>query len=503
MVRYCSPALVLATLCTLSAADPLPSVDRTLAQQAALAQARDFLTENKPAAAVQLLEQNLATADGNRVFLDLLRSAYAAELKTTMQANGDPKRIHDLRTKLTLLGGSPPAEAPAPVPVPAPPMPAAEPTKSAGFDILSQASVLFSQGKAEPQKFDLAAQLYAAAFANKVEMNPDQLTAWAYCRVRVAGDHLNRSGMTGAAAAELVTEIEDALKLAPNNAGLQKVGQELLLAAKQKAGGAVAPVASANPFTGGRTPTAPAAATSDWEVIETASFRVRHRGNRAVAEAVARAAEEKRTEIFTRWSGPPGGAWEPKCDIHLHPTAETFTASTRQPAAATGHAVVSLDGGRPVSRRVDLRAEDTTVAHDALPRELTHIIVTDLFPTQSPPRWAIEGMAVLAASPGEVDRYLRTAVKCHRGGELIQLATMLTLAEPPAERVTGFYVGSVSLVEFLTRWKGEKAFTTFLRDSQRYGMGSAMKRQYGVGDAQQLEDVWIRGALSSARGQAE
>ena len=127
-------------------------------------------------------------------------------------------------------------------------------------------------------------------------------------------------------------------------------------------------------------------------------------------------------------------------------------------------------------------------------------MLADLFPSAAPPRWAAEGMAVLAASPAEVDRYLRTVPRCRQAGELPPVDALLAAPAPPPDRVTGYYVGSVALVEFLVRWKGDKAFTAFLRDGQRYGPGTALQRQYGVTDARQL-DAALAGA--AARGQAQ
>ena len=262
---------------------------------------------------------------------------------------------------------------------------------------------------------------------------------------------------------------------------MQEVGQNLLAAARKRAGVS----ASAGSTT-----------EDGWNVVESASFRVRHRGHVAAADAVLAAAETRRNEIFTRWSGPAGGPWSPKCEITLHPTADVFATATGQHPTATGRATVHLHEGRVTDRTIDLRADDATVADNALPRELTHLVLADLFPTQAPPRWAIEGMAVLAASPVEVDRYLRTLPRCREAGTLIPLATLITLPAPPADQVTGYYVGSVSLVEFLVRWKGDKAFTTFLRDSHRYGVEVAMKRQYGVANAAQLEATWLQDATA-------
>ncbi len=504
MARSRPAALVCALLVlpAARAADPVP-VDRALAVQTAMAEAKELLAGNRPADAVEKLEVQLTHADGSRAYLDLLRTAYAAEAKQLQLTGADPKRLAEVRTKLALLGGEPPAPAAPVLPAVPPPVVSrsdpppkpAPPADAGGSDALKQAATLFNEAGAEPLKFKLAAAKFAAAFLGRVKMSQEQLAAWAYCRVRVAADDLNRSGNDPAAAAAVVAEVEDALKLAPENAGLQKVGHDLIAAARQRAGNTPAPARS-NPFTAAPSP------ADGWEVVETASFRVRHQGRRAQAEAVARAAEAKRNDIFARWSGPAGGGWEPKCEVFLHPTADAFARATGQPAAATGRAVVKLDGGRAVERRIDLRADDQAAADDALPRELTYVVLADLFPAAAPPKWAEAGMAVLASSPGEVDRYRRTLSRCYRNGELFPVEALFELKAPPAERVTAFSVQSVSLVDFLVKWKGEKAFTTFLRDAQRYGPAGALKTQYGVADPKQLEDLWTRSELSVGRAQA-
>lgn len=498
VVAPCVAALALAFSLAVPTAAPAtdPSrVDRALALQSAIADAKDLLTVHKSADAVAVLEKQLPFADGSRAFLDTLRSAYSAEIKRLQIANTDPGRVADLRTKLALLGvtvadeprptaaeaesKTVPVSTPVPAPVSAPPPP------DKGLDALKQAADAFNQGKTQPGRFAVAARLFATAFGSSVEMTPEHHAAWAYCRVRVAAERLNANPADPKVAAEVAAEVEEALKHAPGNAGLQKVGADLIAAAKARVGNG----------TGSGT-------VDTGDVIETASFRVRHGGRKAAGDAVARAAEAKRTEISARWSGPPGGAWEPKCEIVLHPDDAAFAKATGLPAGATGRAVVKLDGGRAVERRIDLKADDPTAADDALPRELTHVVLADLFPAQAPPRWAEAGMAVLAASPTEQDRYLRTAIRCHRDGDLVPAGQLLGATAVPADRVTGWYVGSVSLVDFLVKWKGEKAFTTFLRDSARYGQAQALKRQYGVADVRELDEAWARGALSSARGQA-
>ncbi|OWK35843.1 hypothetical protein [Fimbriiglobus ruber] len=539
MARFRPVALACAVLCVVSTARAQTPLDRALVVQRTIADANELLVASKSAAAVAVLEKHLTEADGSRAYLDLLRKAYGLELTRLQLANDDPKRVADVRTKLALLGATPdspntavpaPAEPVAPPPfpgqqpvvgepvnpLPTPPLapltPAVpppggvpvvtgEPTPAAApSDVLCKAAALFKEASAEllgqpkdePRKFGLAAALFQTAFMSKVEMSPDQLAAWAYCRVRLANDRLKREGSDPVVAAEVVNEVEDALKLVPGNAALQKVGGNIVAVARLRAAAGPAPAKGDRPTAGG---------SDGWELVETANFRVKHKGQRDSAEALGRAAEAQREQIFGRWSGPPGSAWGPKCEIVLHPTAAGFATATKQPAEATGRAVVHLAESRVTERRIDLRADDPAAADDALPRELTHVILADLFPHAAPPVWAETGMAVLASSPAELERYRRTFARYGQSGKLMPVETLFGLKGPPAERVTEFYVESVSLVEFLVKWKGEKAFKTFLGDSQRYGLVSALTRQYGLAGAAQLQDAWLRGERTSARGQ--
>jgi len=356
-------------------------------------------------------------------------------------------------------------------------LPAAAPPDAA------DARALFNEGK-----YADAAAAFAAR-RGQTALTADEVAAWAFCRVRVAADAVNHPAGDAATTAAAEKDVADALRLAPNNPELQKVGQAVLALARYKA--KAAPPAA----------TAPAA---DGPVIETASFVVRFQpADRATAEAVAKAAEAGRQETFARWSGPAAGAWGPRCEIVLHSTAADYARTTGKPAAGTGHSTVRLAAGRATARRIDLRADDAGAVANALPRELTHVVLADLFPYTAPPKWAEEGMAVLAGAPDEVGRYVRTLPRCARDGQLVPVGTLLEMTDfPAAEKITGFYCESVTLVDYLVKLKGEKHFTLFLRDCQRYGTAKALSQQYGLATPQALEAAWKRAALDVARGQA-
>ena len=470
-------AVIVGSFC-LHAAEPDP-VERALAVQHALATAERHLTANAPAEAVAVLEAQLPNADGSRAFLDALRRGYTAEL-THLETvpSADPARVLQLRRKLGLLGGTG-AVADAPAVSPEPAAPAADP--------LGDARALFQLGKHAEA---------AAAFAvlhDRSPLSPDEVAVWAFCRVRVAADTVNQPACDAGAAAAAEKDVVAALKLAPNNAELQKVGRVVLVVSRQKANGprAAATAPAADPLPAG-----------DWLTSETPSFRVRYRPeDRETGEAVAKAVEAKRNETFARWSGAPTGAWAPRCEITVHSTAEAYTQGTGKAAGNTGHATVKLTDGRAIERRIDLRADDAGAVANTLPRELTHVVLADHFPYTPPPKWAEEGMAVLAGSPDEVSRFVRTLPRC--AGELFPVATLMEMKDiPAADRVTGFYCESVTLVDYLVKLKGERHFTLFLRDAQRYGSAKALSQQYGIASPQALEQAWKRASLDVARGQA-
>lgn len=386
-----------------------------------------------------------------------------------------------LRPTLAVVGGF--LLAPFVLAQPLPPVdpfgsaPALKPPPAIRADTVKQAVDAFQRAKdGEPAKFTTARDLFAQAVKEKSTLTDDQQAAWAYCRVRCATDRLNAS-TDAATAAEVVAEVEDALATVPNQSSLRTAASDILVAAKKRAGNAVKPrpiaETSPRPF--------------DANALDSRSFVVKFQGRKAVAEELVQAAEKARADVFKRWSGPAGGDWSPKCEIVLHPTAEAFAAATGLSAAATGRAEVKLSGGQVSSRRIDLRADDETLIETALPREITHVILADLYPGKQPPAWAGLAMGVLSTNETEIGRYLRTAQRCARDGELPTASSVLDAETVPTKDVTGFHAESVAVADYLVRWKGEKMFTAFVRDSQRYGSEMALKRQYGLADTRELE----------------
>ena len=383
MARLLALLAVVLVVPLLVAADPAP-VEKQLTIQNAMLSARQALEANRPGEAVAALEAVIASADGNKAFLTLLREAYTADLVRLEKTPGaDGTRVAQLRRHLALLGGTAPEKRIA-TPTPAstvslpPPSLDQSPAALPSADSVAEAAAAFKKGE-----FATAARHFAA---NSASLTAEQRAAWAYCRVWNANDKLASSTCDAATASALSADVGEALKLAPGNVELQKVGKQVIAKANARL---------------------EASDSSTGDSIASASFRVHHSGHRELAESVAKAAESLRQATFERWSGPPAGPWSVKCDIYIHSTAAAYAKTTGRPAASTGNAIVRLNDGRAEERRIDLRADDEGLAANALPRELTHIVLADLFPDRPAPKWAVEGMAILAGAPEEAERFTR------------------------------------------------------------------------------------------------
>jgi hypothetical protein len=492
MPRFCALVLLFGFIPFAISAE-LSAVEKQIAIQHAMEAAEQYLKDNMPTQATHVLEQELSKADGNKAYLALLKRAYLSEMALLMNDPTQNANRLKVQRKLDILLGANPATPPSDI-LPASPVAAPGTTStevnSPGPNAAVEAANAFKKGD-----YAQAEQLYSSIGVAK--LSQEQKAAWACCRIRMASAKVNALQCDCDTAAAAANDVAEAIKLVPQNSELQKLGQQVIAVANFKANCR----AGTRPGPTGEGLARPVTVDGD-DVVVTASFRVRHTRARELAETVAKAAENSRKAIFERWSGPAFGAWEPKCEIVIHPNAETLAREANRPAGSTGRAIVQLVNGRPSERKIDLRADDVDITSNALPRELTHIVLADLFPDKPPPRWAEEGMAVLAGTSEETGRYTTTLRRCARDGDWFGVPQLMEMKEFPADKITGFFCESVSLTEYLVKARGDKNFTLFLRDSQRYGLAQALRRQYQIDGPQALEAAWKHAALEVGRAQA-
>jgi hypothetical protein len=500
---------------------PKRDVSAVVGVQRAIAAAREHLRANRSTEAVAALEAELLNADGNITFLNLLHDAYTANLRDLQAQKADATAIDTVRRRLRALDGKAAADLGAPVAAkpdaadirpPAPPIPDAPaelvaPTAAIGPSPESSAigivappvpgaainaaedpfqqklrdesgttSKLPLASKAfANRRFAEAAVLFAEASRGKESFSAAQRDESAYCQLHAIGMRLNKSTGPIADSSKMVQDVEAALQAGSER--LKPFGNQLLSEIRRR-GSAPEPVAS------------------DWQTIETANFRVCHRGQAAIAADIGQSAEAARKAMYERWAGSVANNWSSRCDIYLHTTAAEYAKATGKLADQVGHSTVGVKSSKVVSRRIDLRLDEPTLMDSVLPSEITQVVLADMFADQPLPRWAVVGMAALSESPEGVARYQRAVPPLLRDKKLFAVGAFLDQAafpEPPA--VTAFYAESVSLVAFLVQLKGSKAFATFLREAPRRGYARALTSHYGFKDPAELQDRWIKHVL--------
>lgn len=420
----------------------------------------------------------------------------------------------------TLVAAAEPAPKPpppsAPEPKPAPePEPAPEP-KPAPID--SKAELARGDAAFKAKDYQAAGRIYAELAGNRT-LPTGRNDHWAYCRWVDVVRRINAKPSTPAEWAAIDEEIAMIRQLTPAS----WFGEYLKnLAAERTPGGkpfkvdrlvvrGSAPDEPAAPAKAPRRPVAfapeaglqpvepPAGeAAGSWQMRETANFRIMHQ-DPALAEQIAQAAERARTEQVRRWAGEAaGGPWAPRCDIYLYPNAKAFAKLTGQPEDSPGFSTMGLKAGRVVARRINLRVDHPNLAKAVLPHEITHVVLADLFRAEQIPRWADEGMAVLAEP--ESEQALRTADLDEplAANKLFRVQDLMVMDYPDGQFWSLYYAQSVSLTRYLVKLGTPAQFVRFVQGAQRNGTEAELKRVYQIEGYGDLQQRWLADARSGA-----
>jgi hypothetical protein len=231
-----------------------------------------------------------------------------------------------------------------------------------------------------------------------------------------------------------------------------------------------------------------------WQVRSTANFRVFHLGS-ALAARVAREAEAERARQVSAWYGDaPVERWAPRCDIYLFPTlAALAQASGRDPRVGSASATPSrLYRGRMLSRRLNLAADDDGILDKTLPHEISHVILAELLGEKGVPRWANEGLAMVAERGTIVARSREVVAEYLAGGRTFPVKTLMEMTRyPDGEFLTLYYMQSLSLVRFLLDRGGREKLLQFLRASQTDEVEPILRRLYSIDGHVGLQKLWM------------
>jgi hypothetical protein len=233
------------------------------------------------------------------------------------------------------------------------------------------------------------------------------------------------------------------------------------------------------------------ATSGTWQVHETANFRIFHH-DAGLAESAAEVAESVRASQAKRWSSPSTQrSWTPRCEIYLYPSGESLAQATGQPDTSPGFSAMEVNGSRIVARKVHLRADHAQLREAILPHEVTHVVLADLFVAQPLPRWADEGIAVMAEPSTEQQLKVAELRDPLESGRIFPLDKLMSLDYPDAKDWGLYYAQSVSLTRFLAEQGSPEAFVRFVRASQQKGLQVALRDVYQIAGLDMLQQRWL------------
>src|SRR5207248_258523 len=183
-----------------------------------------------------------------------------------------------------------------------------------------------------------------------------------------------------------------------------------------------------------------------WLLAESANFRIFHNQAREFAERVAQVAEQTRTRVQQKWLGGSSDNWSLKCDLFLHATAQDYSQATGQ-YNSPGHSFLRMENGRAVVRRIYLRCDDPNLLSAVLPHEATHVVLAGEFGEKLLPRWADEGIAVLAEPRERLERHHNNLLKCQQAGQCFRIQELMQFDEyypKDPHSISAFYAQSVA-----------------------------------------------------------
>lgn len=233
--------------------------------------------------------------------------------------------------------------------------------------------------------------------------------------------------------------------------------------------------------------------SGDARRAESPSFVVVSHSGQHDARTTARVCECWRRSLHAHWcSDSDQAVWSPKCEIVIHPGCQSYLAVVGAGGTQTfASSWIEFGRDKKVSqRRIDLRG-DGQLGIAALPHEMTHVLLADLLSGVQPPRWADEGMALLADTPNKQSLHERDLREGLRRGLAFSAAELVTTdTYPHPSRVPAFYGQSASLTSFLVTRNNPSKFIEFLRATQEHGYDQALQETYGIQSLRELERLW-------------
>ncbi|MCI0335254.1 MAG: hypothetical protein L0228_18755 [Planctomycetes bacterium] len=185
-------------------------------------------------------------------------------------------------------------------------------------------------------------------------------------------------------------------------------------------------------------------------------------------------------------------AWNPLCQIVLHGSRRSYIEAVGRGGDRTvGSSSIKTSKGRIVARRIDLLEADTDFLNAALPHELTHVVLSEKFASDPLPRWADEGIAILADPQAKQGRHRNDLRIAYSNGTAFHAAALLAMEDyPRPDRFGAFYGQSASLTAFLVGRKSPAQFVAFMERARLEGYDSALQGCYEIDGIGELDRQW-------------
>lgn len=221
--------------------------------------------------------------------------------------------------------------------------------------------------------------------------------------------------------------------------------------------------------------------SAGWLIQQTNNFRICTRNRTLDLVDLPAICETLRSTITTTWLEQTGPTrWTPRCDVIVHASLGEYQRALGSGVGrSVGCATMQVEQGRIVSRRIDIRVDADSWQQDALPHELTHVVLADHFNGKRLPPWADEGIGVLSESKRKQQIRARAFKESARHGRVYSPASLMALRRfPQSGYREAFYAQSGALVRELLTHGTPQQFIQLVELTQLKGESKALAIVY-------------------------
>ncbi len=233
----------------------------------------------------------------------------------------------------------------------------------------------------------------------------------------------------------------------------------------------------------------------DWSIAESSNFSVWMQGSTAEAIATVHSCERLKSQLQKDWCADSDEGLQPwlqPCVVVVHRSQGEYAAAVKSASPrSAGCTTTTLNGGRVIFRRIDLRVDSMAWRENALPHEITHVILADLFPSHRLPEWLNEGLATLAESEQLRARRQSVLTSAWRSGQLPPLHRLVADDSSSSTDLDVLYACRASLLRFLQQNGESTSLSEFTKVAVGSGCEQALREIYHFERGlPELEERW-------------